>query len=109
MNDEESKDLSKPIANNSKIFCQNVKLLREVCGLSKKEMAKICGIGVNSLSKIESGVLPPKLSCVMVINLADYFKLNADIFFSKSFNELLRKIKARSKTKKKNSDNCTEA
>lgn len=108
MNDEESKNVKEEIKKEKTTFCENVKLLREVCGLSKEEMIKICGIGINSLSKIESGVLPPKLSCVMIINLADYFKLNADMLFSVSFNELLKKIKAFSKTKKKNSDNCTE-
>ena len=47
--------------NNKEIeyFCHNIAFLRKSHGLSKKEMAKILGIGIWSLNKIERGELPP--------------------------------------------------
>ena len=45
-----------------KIFCENIKYLRKEQGLSKKEMAKKLGISTASLSILESGKLPPRLT-----------------------------------------------
>lgn len=52
-----------------KNFCANVKNLRKKYGLSKKEMAKILHIGVKSLTVIESGTLPVRLSANIVIQI----------------------------------------
>lgn len=48
------------------ILSKNVKYLRKSRGITQKEMAKILGIGVGSLSKLEKGKLPPRL-CVDVL------------------------------------------
>ena len=40
MNDEESKNVKEEIKKEKTTFCENVKLLREVCGLSKKRNGK---------------------------------------------------------------------
>lgn len=53
-------------------FCKNVKLLREREGLTKKEMAKICGIGIASLEKLERGIMPKRLSVGILFALAQY-------------------------------------
>ena len=47
---------------STNILCKNIKILREKNKLSKKEMAKRLGIGVIALSKLESGILPKRLS-----------------------------------------------
>ena len=52
-----------------KNFCANVKTLRKKYGLSKEEMAKILHIGAKSLTIIESGTLPVRLSANIVIQI----------------------------------------
>lgn len=65
-----------------KIFCQNVKLLRERAGLSKRSMAAILGIGTASLTKIEGGTIPKRVSTEIIFTLSDHFKLKiTDLFF----------------------------
>ena len=53
--------------NDIQIFCDNIRLLRAVLGLSKKEMARKIHISVASLNKLESGILPPRLCCDLII------------------------------------------
>ncbi len=55
------------------IFCNNVRMLRMEHHLTKKEMARIMGIGVQSLSKIENGILPPRMSGNVLFRLHRYF------------------------------------
>ena len=59
--------LSEEINKECLIFCHNIKWMRSHRKLSKKRMAKMLGIGVVSLTKIENGIIPPRL--------------NVDIFF----------------------------
>ncbi len=47
--------------NEFLIFCNNVKHLREVHGLSKREMAKRLHVGVKTLEKLECGIFPDRL------------------------------------------------
>lgn len=58
------------------IFCENVRLLRKREGLTQKEMAKRLKISVKSLSRIEKGTVPPRLSCEIVVNI--YFEFGID-------------------------------
>ncbi len=57
------------------IFCKNVKLLRENNHLTKKEMAKICNIGTKSLSMLEKGILPERLSASILFSLNEHFNI----------------------------------
>ena len=57
------------------IFCQNIGVLREWNGLSQKEMAKILGIGVVSLAKMEQGIIPPRGGIEVIFRLSQYFKI----------------------------------
>lgn len=50
-------------------FCENVRTLRRFFKLSQKEMARTMGIGLYSLRKIESGVLPPRLGMDVLFHL----------------------------------------
>ena len=61
-------------------FCENVKMLRERSGLSKKEMAEIMGIGIKSLEKIENGVLPPRTGVDVLIRLSQKFDIRLHEF-----------------------------
>lgn len=70
-------------ADDIKAFCGNVKRLRAENGLSKKDMAKIMGTGVDSLNKLEAGHMPVRLGVEAIFNLAAYFHIPADsLFFS---------------------------
>ena len=55
------------------MFCKNVRLLRKLVGCSQKEMAKRLGISVKSLSKIEKGQVPPRLSCLVLFIIQHEF------------------------------------
>ena len=68
-------------------FCNNVKRLRKQSGLSKQEMSKILGIGINSLSMIERGVLPKRLSVDIMFEIYKNFGVNPkDLFTLRSNN-----------------------
>lgn len=62
-------------------FCENIKRIRSTNKLSKKEMAKYCGISINSLNKIEQGILPPKLSYKMVFYIHKNFGIKPKDLF----------------------------
>lgn len=55
------------------ILCKNICYLRRVHGLSKKEMANKLGIGIYSLTKLESGILPPRLTTNVLLRIYDVF------------------------------------
>ena len=55
------------IINEIQTLCENIKLLRTMLGLSKKEMAQRIKISVASLNKLESGILPPRLCYDLII------------------------------------------
>ena len=52
-----------------KIFCINVKTIRQHERLSKKEMAKILHIGTRSLTMIENGILPPRIGVDILMRI----------------------------------------
>lgn len=55
------------------ILLHNVAFLRKHHNLSKKKMAQLLHIGIGSLNKIESGVLPERLSAEILVHLANHF------------------------------------
>ncbi len=75
--------------NNKKdlqIFCENIKTIREKTKLSQEEMAKKLGISRYSLSKIERGEIPPKLSCEILFTIHDEFGIApSEMFCPRSF------------------------
>lgn len=56
-----------------KIFAHNVAKLRQDHGISKKEMAGLLGIGIESLNKIESGEFPPRLKISVFFEIQKHF------------------------------------
>lgn len=57
-------------------FVYNVAWLRKHYGISKKNMAKLLRIGVGTLTKIENGELPPRLSVKVIFNIHSCFGIN---------------------------------
>ena len=53
--------------------------------LSKKEMAKKLKIGVKTLTKIEAGIVPPRLSSKIIENIHREFKVIPSVLFSPNF------------------------
>lgn len=65
-----------PVKNNLQTFAHNVAWLREHYGLSKSEMARIMGIGVSSLNKIERGEIPPRLGVDVLFAIQKHFGMS---------------------------------
>ena len=57
-------------------FLYNIAYLRKHNGLSKRKMAKILHISTSTLKKIESGVLPPKMSANVIWRIKVHFDIN---------------------------------
>lgn len=58
------------------MFSERLKELRESRGLSTKELAAVCGVGVRNYRKYESGDTSPTLAGF--VTLADFFDVSAD-------------------------------
>ena len=57
-------------------FTYNVAWLRKHHKLSKKKMAEILNISVNSLSKLEKDIIPPRLTIKIIFDIWDYFGIH---------------------------------
>lgn len=55
------------------ILLHNIAFLRQHHNLSKKKMAQALHISVESLNKIERGILPERLSAEVLVHLANRF------------------------------------
>ena len=73
------------IENNTSwsVFFRNVAFLRKKNGLAKKDMAKLLGIGVGSLTKIEKGELPQRLSANIIYRIYKEFGIKPSDQFDK--------------------------
>lgn len=60
-----------------KIFSHNIKWLREQCEFSEEKMAKILGISIDVLKKIECGELPEELNCEILLRIRTVFGIDA--------------------------------
>lgn len=69
-------------SENFLLFSQHIRHIRSKTGLTQKEMAYILGIGVSTLSKIEKGVLPPRLSCSVIFRIHQHFGIPPKDLFS---------------------------
>ena len=68
--------------NEIEIFCNNIRLLRRVYRLTQKDMAKVLGISVHSLAKLEQGILPPHISSEVLIYINYCFGITPDRMFT---------------------------
>lgn len=54
-------------------FAHNVTWLRQYYGISKKRMAQLLKISINSLTRLESGEVPPKMSALILLHVYKHF------------------------------------
>ena len=64
-------------------FCKNMRNLRESNKLSKKEMAHKLKVSVTTISKIEKGTIPPRLSCNILFRIHDEFGIMPGILLDR--------------------------
>lgn len=69
------------IKDEIKNLANNIVRIRKEYGLSKKEMAKILGISIESLRKIEKGEIPLKMSVEVIFEIYDYFGITPKELF----------------------------
>ncbi len=60
---------------NSIELCQNIKDLREFYGISKKSMSKLLGISTKSLTILENGYIPKRMSVNIIIRICNIFNI----------------------------------
>ena len=59
-----------------KIFTENIKFLRQKASFTQSQMAELLNISIGSLEKLESGVIPKRLSVEVVFKIMSVFKTN---------------------------------
>lgn len=69
------------------IFMHNVAWLRKKHGFTKKKMAALMGIGIESLNKIEKGVFPKNLKVDAIINIQKSFGVSPATLLTKRLEE----------------------
>ena len=67
-------------------FCENILYLRRKYGYTQKEMAVILEINLNSLRKVERGMIPRCITAKTLYNLCNYFQISADLILNESLN-----------------------
>ena len=50
-------------------------------------MAKVLGIGTKTLTEIENGILPPRLSCDILIKVYEVFHILPNMMFKVNMSE----------------------
>lgn len=70
------------VKDETKIFCENIKKLRKENGLSQKEMAQKLDISVKSLSTLEKGTIPSRLSVSIIIKIYKIFGIKPAQMFA---------------------------
>lgn len=75
--------------NNQQLknFLNNISWLQEFYGLSKNKMSKVLKISVESLNKIERGIIPSRISVEILFNIEKAFNIQPHIMFEKDFRE----------------------
>ena len=74
--------------NDMEIFMQNVAWLRKRFGLSKQQMAKYLQIGVGSLTKLEQGILPPRLDVEILFTIQVLFGVPISVLLGQRLEEI---------------------
>ncbi|MBQ9963765.1 MAG: helix-turn-helix transcriptional regulator, partial [Clostridia bacterium] len=64
------------------ILSHNMKHIREQYAFSKRDMARLLGIGIGSLNKLEKGELPPRLGVEILFNIQHYFGISPQILLT---------------------------
>ena len=67
--------------NDLAVFCANVRRLRQQEDLSKAAFARIMGVSVHTINRLEQNVLPLRLRTSSVIRLAQHFEMMVSALF----------------------------
>ena len=70
-------------------FCQNLRHLRKVYGMNQMQLAKIMGISVNTLSKMENCIPGVRIHASHVCRVCDYFQKSTDEMLFENWPEIL--------------------
>jgi transcriptional regulator with XRE-family HTH domain len=70
--------------NESENLLRNLNHLRRQHNLTQKQMAQTLGISITTWRKMEQGIMPPRLSSLVVYRVADAFGIPAIKLFSKT-------------------------
>lgn len=70
--------------NELQIFMKNLVFLRKENQLSKKEMANILGIRIQSLTQLENGELPPGLQVSVIFNACKRFGIAPQVLITQA-------------------------
>lgn len=76
------KELNDRSKKQALIFGQNIRILRKKNKLSQAEMAKCLEIGIKTLSSLERGEIPPRLSCDILFRIYNKFGVYPGDMFS---------------------------
>ncbi len=63
-------------------FCKNIAYLRKKYNYSKSQLASILGTSAKAITRLEQGIIPPTLSCFILVHLDNYFHIPPDAMFS---------------------------
>lgn len=70
--------------NESANLLRNLNHLRRQHHLTQKQMAQTLGISITTWRKMEQGIMPPRLSSLVVYRAADAFGIPTSTLFSKT-------------------------
>lgn len=66
---------------------QNLIWLRAHYGISKKKMSRLLGIGIGSLNKLESGIVPERLGVQLFIHIHKQFGISPAVMLGQIISE----------------------
>ena len=67
------------------ILSRDLRFLKSKYQLKQKQMAKICGIGVPSMSKLLKNQLPPRVGVECLFKLSRYLDIDIKDLFCEKF------------------------
>lgn len=62
-------------------FCNNIYCLRKNNHFSKAEMCRRIKVSIKTLSLLENGIIPPKISCEIIFNVSKEFNIKPKELF----------------------------
>jgi transcriptional regulator with XRE-family HTH domain len=68
--------------DDTMIFCENIKRIREENHLSHAEMGKRLRVGKDTVITLESGVIPSRLSCAILFRIQEEFGIHPKDMFA---------------------------
>ena len=70
-----------------RILSHNILYLRKSSNITKKEMARILGIGIKTLNNVEQGILPPRLSVEILFRIYKLFGVSIHLLLSEKLGD----------------------